>query len=100
MKGEPQHVDRQCIHISGELKRCGQPVFGRITPINQWCPGHRKAGQLQQWQICPKCRDHRIEGGNIEIDELYTWQQLTCTECGATWVETYEAMSRSEYEEA
>lgn len=39
---------------------------------------------------CPACGDERIEGDPVEIMGGSAYQDVTCTECGATWTDVYE----------
>jgi len=45
---------------------------------------------------CPLCGDYGIEGGPVEIDSGYAWQNCTCTSCNFEWQDIYELVSISD----
>jgi len=38
---------------------------------------------------CPICGSEQIDGGFINIEGVEAVQEMTCTECGASWDEVY-----------
>lgn len=46
------------------------------------------------WNRCPFCQEHNIEGGSVEIDGHTAWQVVTCTRCQGEWSEVYQASHR------
>lgn len=49
---------------------------------------------IENWDQCPAGSGHSIEGGPIEIDGRYAWQQVECADCGMAYTEVYEAHHR------
>jgi hypothetical protein len=53
------------------------------------------ANDIAQWQQCPVChRGDGMTGSSWEIGDMTVWQRLDCANCGAIWVEVYEASHR------
>jgi hypothetical protein len=40
--------------------------------------------------LCPFCKSWDIEGGPVEIDGRYAWQETTCNECQERWRDVYK----------
>ena len=40
--------------------------------------------------FCPVCRSKNIDGGSLNADCLSVWNEITCNDCGATWLDVYE----------
>jgi hypothetical protein len=39
--------------------------------------------------LCPFCKSWNIEGGRLETDGRYAWQEATCKECRQQWRDVY-----------
>lgn len=50
------------------------------------------------WELCPLCGSSSIEGGSVDIEHKWAFQQVTCLNCHATWTEEYAAHSRHNVE--
>ena len=75
-------------------------VVGTPSAVNKFCLGHRVEYTQREWEQCPRCGDTRIEAGEgPDIEGIYAHQLVYCTECHASWTETYTASSRDNYEE-
>ncbi|OCP68223.1 hypothetical protein [Vibrio parahaemolyticus] len=44
---------------------------------------------LQYPDACPACKGTDIEGGFVEINGREANQEVSCTGCGALWVDTF-----------
>lgn len=40
-------------------------------------------------QICPFCGDHDIEGGPVDVESNFAWQDIKCNACEKTWQDIY-----------
>ena len=39
---------------------------------------------------CPNCgQDEELEGGKIQADSNYAWQEIECPACGFSWQDVY-----------
>lgn len=38
---------------------------------------------------CLFCKSTNIEGGFLQVDASYSWQKMTCFECGKKWRDIY-----------
>jgi len=54
----------------------------------------RKAKPVKGWELCPICQSPQVEGGYVEIEGPYAYQQVTCLTCQASWGEEYVAHVR------
>lgn len=56
-------------------------------------PTRTPAGRYQanSWRSCPYCNEHEITGGSFDVDSGYAAQEMTCSNCGASWVDSYRA---------
>ena len=43
---------------------------------------------------CPSCGSSSIQGGFVEIEAGRAYQEMSCTECDATWRDVYELTDR------
>ena len=43
--------------------------------------------------INPHCKSPDIVGGPVEVDGRSAYQEITCSACGASWVDVYELKS-------
>lgn len=41
----------------------------------------------------PKCNSRDIEGGDIQMDGMMAWQEVTCLDCNLRWDDIYELQS-------
>ena len=55
--------------------------------------------RTRNWNHCPVCGSWAIDGDNIEIEDRWAYQRVSCSICGATWGEEYIANSRYDIEE-
>ena len=39
---------------------------------------------------CPYCDTSDIQGGPVEIDSGYCWQEVACNQCGREWQDVYQ----------
>lgn len=39
---------------------------------------------------CPVCNNDQIEGGFVDVNEGFADQHMTCSDCGAQWVDSYK----------
>ncbi len=43
---------------------------------------------------CPVCESMNIEAdGNVQVDSGNAWQNCSCRQCGATWIDQYDLVS-------
>lgn len=45
--------------------------------------------------VCPHCRSDDIEGGPVEIEDDYAFQEVSCSNCNASWNDVYELVGYS-----
>jgi hypothetical protein len=50
---------------------------------------------MRSYGLClnPKCDSGNIEGGDIQMDGMMAWQEITCLDCGVAWDDVYELQS-------
>ncbi len=53
-----------------------------------------QASDVSDWSRCHICGGEII-AGDTDLDGRWARAQVTCTQCGATWVQTYFAHSRT-----
>ena len=41
-------------------------------------------------QFCPICKSHDLSGDFFQVDGGVAWQEVTCNECEAEWVDEYD----------
>lgn len=46
---------------------------------------------------CPVCHCTALDGDSITIESGYAWQNVTCTDCGASWTDEYELTGISHF---
>ena len=39
---------------------------------------------------CPVCESTMVEGGHVDINNGHAYQNITCTDCGASWKDVYK----------
>lgn len=49
---------------------------------------------IENWDQCPVNKDHSIQGGPVDIEGRFAWQQVECMDCGLAYTEVYEASHR------
>ena len=49
---------------------------------------------------CPRCRGVQIQGGEIEIGGKEAVQEVTCSDCGASWSDIYALVGYEDLETA
>jgi hypothetical protein len=54
----------------------------------------KRTDNTKNWERCPICDSTSIEGGSIEIEGHYAYQQVSCLACNAGWGEEYKANAR------
>lgn len=85
--------------VTCRVPLCRQPVSGVADAVNKFCAEHRMEYMQREWDQCPRCSDTRIEAlEGPDIDGVYAIQSVYCTACQASWIETYIASSRDNYE--
>lgn len=47
---------------------------------------------------CPVCRSTQISGEQLEVDAGTAWQPMKCSDCHATWNDTYQLVGYNELE--
>jgi transposase-like protein len=40
-------------------------------------------------QLCPCCNSNEISGGPFTAESAIAWQEITCSDCGASWNDQY-----------
>ena len=49
----------------------------------------RKRSYLQRGGCCPYCRSESISGESVDIDSNRAFQEVSCSECGRSWLDIY-----------
>lgn len=42
---------------------------------------------------CPACNSTQLEGGSIDVDQGYAWQEIYCHDCHLEYQDVYELRS-------
>ena len=40
-------------------------------------------------QNCPCCNSSDVSGGQVQVDAAIAWQEITCSDRGASWNDQY-----------
>lgn len=52
----------------------------------------------KQGLYCPNCESYEITGGSLNVYAELCYQNITCSVCGASWMDVYELTGYTEYE--
>ena len=42
---------------------------------------------------CPCCNSIDVSGGQVQVEAGIAWQEVTCSDCGASWNDQYTLTS-------
>jgi hypothetical protein len=52
-------------------------------------PGYWKKQHEKKTWLCPNCDGDNIEGGGIDVEGVLAYQECSCDDCGAEWMDFF-----------